>query len=105
MKKLTLLFMVVFLCAWTLDSFAQKVNVTFKVDMKVYAKKKIFVPGTDVVTVAGGFNNWLNTPPANTEKIMTGPGTDSIYTKTIQVDANQTYEYKYAIGTDWGKTN
>ncbi len=103
MKKLTLLFMVVFLCAWTLDSFAQKVNVTFKVDMKVYAKKKLFIPGTDVVTVAGGFNNWLNTPPANTEKILDGPGADSIYTKTLQVDANATYEFKYAIGTDWGK--
>ncbi len=101
MKKLTLLFALLLLCTWTLDSFAQKVNVTFKVNMKVQAKKKYFNPATDVVTVPGGFNNWLNTPPANTDKQLTGPGTDSIYTRTIQVDANKTYEYKYNIGLGW----
>lgn len=101
MKKLTLLFTVLFLCAWSTQSFAQKVNVTFKVNMKVQQMKGNFDPTKNVVTIPGGFNNWLNEPPANTDKTMTGPDADGVYTKTIQVDVNKTYEYKYNIGLGW----
>ncbi len=100
MKKLALLFAVVLLFAWTFDSFAQKVNVTFKVNMKVQAKKKYFNPATDKLVVVGSMNNWLSDAD-NSPKIMTSTTNDSIYTKTLQVDANKTYAYKYNIGLTW----
>lgn len=81
---------------------AQTVNVTFKVNMKVQAKKGFFKPGVDSVTIPGGFNNWLNDPPANLTKVMSDPDKDSIYTKTIALDkAKPNYEYKYNIGLGW----
>jgi hypothetical protein len=49
---------------------AQTVDVTFQVDMSVKIATGYFNPGSDVVTCPGGFNNWLNEPPPNTEKVM-----------------------------------
>jgi hypothetical protein len=80
---------------------AQTVDVTFRVNMKVQAKKGYFKPATDVVTIPGAFNNWLSEPPANTTKIMEDPDGDSIYSKTIQLTPSQQYEYKYNIGLGW----
>ncbi|NWF90895.1 MAG: T9SS type A sorting domain-containing protein [Ignavibacteriaceae bacterium] len=77
------------------------VDITFQVDMRVQAKKGFFKPATDVVTIPGAFNNWLNEPPANTDKVMSDVDGDSIYSKTITLTPGQTYEYKYNIGLGW----
>jgi len=76
-------------------------NVTFQVDMRVKMATGKFNPATDVVTCPGGFNNWLNEPPANSEKVMTDLDNDSVYNITIPMDLNQSYEYKFNIGTGW----
>jgi hypothetical protein len=86
--------------AWAMAS-AQTGNVTFQVDMRVQVLKGYFNPGTDVVTIPGGFNNWLNEPPANSEKTMDDSDNDTIYTKVITLNAGETYEYKYNIGLGW----
>jgi hypothetical protein len=80
---------------------AQNVDVTFQVDMGVKIALGYFNPSTDVVTCPGGFNNWLNEPPANTEKVMADADNDSIYTITISMAPSQTYEYKFNIGLGW----
>jgi hypothetical protein len=77
------------------------INVTFQVNMKVKIKESFFNPDSDVVTLPGGFDNWLNEPPANDTKQMSDPDVDSIYTKTIRMPASTTYEYKYCIGLTW----
>ncbi len=102
MKKLFILFSL-FLLFLAATSNAQQVNVTFQVDMNVQIQKGTFDPAIDSVTVAGGFNEWLNEPPANTEKVMDDGDGDGVYTKTIAMEGNQTYQYKYAIGLEWGR--
>ena len=76
-------------------------DVTFQVDMSVRIATGKFNPATDVVTCPGGFNNWLNEPPANSEKVMTDLDNDSVYTITIPMDKNKSYGYKFNIGTGW----
>jgi hypothetical protein len=80
---------------------AQNVNVTFEVDMGVQISKGNFDPTTEVVTIPGGFNNWLNEPPANTDKVLEDADGDSVYTKTISMAVSSNYEYKYNIGLGW----
>lgn len=80
---------------------AQTVDVTFQVDMRVKISTGYFNPGTDVVTCPGAFNNWLNEPPANTEKVMSDSDNDSVYTITIAMAPSATYEYKFNIGLGW----
>ena len=81
MRKSILLFSLLLITGVLLQ--AQTVDVTFQVDMSVKIATGYFNPATDVVTCPGGFNNWLNEPPANTEKVMTDPDNDSVYTITI----------------------
>jgi hypothetical protein len=69
--------------------------------MRVQARKGFFKPATDVVTIPGGFNNWLNEPPANSEKTMSDIDGDTVYSKTITLTPGQQYEYKYNIGLGW----
>ena len=76
-------------------------DVTFQVDMSVKIATGKFNPATDVVTCPGDFNNWLNEPPANSEKVMTDPDNDSVYTITIPVALNKSYGYKHNIGLGW----
>jgi hypothetical protein len=99
MKKILVLFSILFISFSAMN--AQDVNVTFQVDMRGQALSGNFDPATDVVTVPGGFNNWLNEPPANDTKTMDDADGDSIYTKTIAMAPNATYEYKYNIGLGW----
>ncbi len=99
MKKVFLLFSVLLVTGTFLR--AQDVNVTFQVDMSVKIATGYFVPGTDTVTCPGAFNNWLNTPPANSEKAMSDPDNDSIYTITIAMAPNTSYGYKFNVGTGW----
>ncbi|MDX1699814.1 MAG: T9SS type A sorting domain-containing protein, partial [Melioribacteraceae bacterium] len=78
------------------------VNVTFQVDMNVQITKGNFDPATEVVAVVGGMNNWLNDDEAtNAEKAMADDDADGIYTKTIAMQPNSSYDYKYNIGTAW----
>jgi len=99
MRKSILLFSLLLISGVLLQ--AQTVDVTFQVDMSVKIATGYFNPGSDVVTCPGGFNNWLNEPPANTEKVMTDPDNDSVYTITIAMAPSATYEYKFNIGLGW----
>ena len=101
MKKCFTMLAVMLLFGWTTTTLAQNVNVTFQVDMSIKIATGTFNPATDVVTCPGGFNNWLNEPPANTEKVMTDPNNDSVYTITISMAPSQSYEYKFNIGLGW----
>jgi Secretion system C-terminal sorting domain len=99
MKKLFLLISLMLITGVFLQ--AQTVDVTFQVDMRVKIATGYFNPSTDVVTCPGDFNNWLNEPPANTEKVMTDPNNDSVYSITINMAPNTTYGYKFNIGLGW----
>lgn len=100
MKKYLAILAVLLIGAFS-SSIAQNVNVTFQVDMSYQIATQNFDPAATVVTCPGGFNNWLNEPPANTEKVMTDADGDKIYTLTVAMAANNVYEYKYNIGTGW----
>lgn len=99
-RSLVFFFMVVFFMGITVLN-AQTVNVTFQVDMTVQIGKGYFDPAKDTLTCPGGFDNWLNEPPANSEKVMSDANNDKIYTITIAMAPNATYEYKYNIGMGW----
>jgi hypothetical protein len=99
MKKLFLLIISFLISGVFLQ--AQNVDVTFQVDMKVKIATGYFDPATDVVTCPGDFNNWLNEPPPNTDKVMTDTDNDSVYTITISMAPNTTYGYKFNIGLGW----
>lgn len=99
MKKSVLLILLLFFVASSFVS-AQKKNVTFNADMRIQEMLGKFAPATDKVTVPGAMNNWLNEPPANTEKVMTDADNDKIYTKTYSLDPG-TYDYKFNIGLGW----
>ena len=100
MKKCFTLVTLLLIFGWT-TIVAQTVNVTFQVDMSVKIATGYFNPSTDVVTCPGGFNNWLSEPPANSEKVMTDLDNDSVYTITIAMDPNKSYEYKFNVGSGW----
>lgn len=57
-----------------------------------------FDPETDVVRAAGSFQDWS---PANAPD-MSDPDGNATYVVTYEVKPNQTYAYKFVIGTDWG---
>ncbi|MBU0561533.1 MAG: T9SS type A sorting domain-containing protein [Bacteroidetes bacterium] len=73
------------------------VDVTFNVDMSVQTTKGNFNPASDVVRVAGSFQNWS---PADSPDMLDTDG-DSIYTTTFQINTGTDIEYKYLIGTNW----
>ncbi|NWF49655.1 MAG: T9SS type A sorting domain-containing protein [Ignavibacteriaceae bacterium] len=101
MKKFLVLIAAFVLVGFGSSLAQDSVDVTFRVNMSVKIKETYFNPATEVVTVPGGFNNWLNEPPANNTKTMSDADGDSIYTKTYKVAKNTTYEYKYNIGLGW----
>jgi hypothetical protein len=99
-RSLAFFFFVIFLMGIT-SLNAQTVNVTFQVDMSIQIAKGYFDPAKDTMTCPGGFNNWLNVPPPNTEKIMSDANNDKIYTITIAMAPSTRYEYKFNIGMGW----
>ncbi len=86
MRKLSLLFAVLFLGAWS-AAFAQNFDVTFQVNMSVQIAKGAFDPAKDAISVRGSFNEWGKTD-------MTDPDADKIYTVKVSVAAGQV-KYKY----------
>ena len=81
------LFLIISLFLITGVFLQAQVDVTFQVDMSVKIATGYFNPATEVVTCPGDFNNWLNEPPPNTDKVMTDPDNDSVYTITIAMAA------------------
>lgn len=75
---------------------APTINLTLSVDMSNMAAQ-FGAPNNDVVSVAGAFQGW--TPGAT---VLDDSDGDGIYTTTIEVDANATYQYKFLYGDDWG---
>lgn len=69
---------------------AAKVPVTFQVKMNIKMRELAFLPGSgDQVYVAGSFNGW------GTADTLTDPNSDSIYTKTVQLDEGVTVSFKF----------
>jgi len=98
MRKLFTLSLLLML-SFAFTTKAQKINLTLQVNMKVQIAKGNFNPSTDVVRCAGAFQGWDPT----TAPDMSDSDGDSIYTVTYSVDPNNTYEYKFLIGTNWGQ--
>jgi hypothetical protein len=99
MKKLLILSLILLVAAYS-NVDAQKKKVTFKADMRIEISKGTFKTATDVVTVPGGMNNWLNEPPANSTKVLTDADADQIYELMYELDPG-TYDYKFNIGLGW----
>jgi len=68
--------------------------VTFSVDMSFQTTLGNFVPGTDVLDVAGSFNGWSG------GDMLTDDDADGIYTGTFNIPAGA-IEYKFRINSNW----
>jgi hypothetical protein len=74
--------------------FTKNVNLTFQVDMKMMMRNSDFIiTSGDQVTVRGEFNNWGNAP--GKPDTLDDLNNDSIYTKTISIKENKSYQYKF----------
>ncbi|MCO6476319.1 MAG: lamin tail domain-containing protein [Phaeodactylibacter sp.] len=67
------------------------VNVTFRVDM---SQETVAPEG---VHLAGSFQNWM---PGDTP--MADDDGDGVWELTLMLEVNQTYEFKYVNGDQWG---
>ena len=72
------------------------VNVTFQVDMSIQQQMGNFDPATQTVSIPGSFNGWDT--GAN---LLSDDDGDLVYTTTLTLDPNTTYEYKYFAGGQW----
>ena len=98
MKKVFTTIIVFFIAMGVLYAQSDSVNVTFQVNMRVQILSGNFNPATDVVRAAGDFQGWA---PGSAPDMVDANG-DSIYAVTYKVQSNQSYQYKYLIGTAWG---
>ena len=80
-----------FLFIGSFHVFAQQVNVTFNVDMTYQSVSDLGVH------LAGSFQGW---DPSLTQ--MNDDNEDNIYSVTLVLDQNSTYEYKFINGNSWG---
>ena len=69
-------------------------SVTFSVDMSFQTTLGNFVPGTDVLDVAGSFNGWAG------GDMLTDDDADGIYEGTFSIPAGD-IEYKFRINSNW----
>ncbi len=74
-----------------LNSYAQESNVTFNVDMNTTAISP------NGVHLAGSFQNW---DPSTLE--LEDPDVDGIYSITVALENDSTFEYKFINGNSWG---
>ncbi len=72
------------------------VNVTFQVDMSVQAAMGNFDPATHTVSIPGAFNGW-----DTGADMLSDPDGDLVYSVTLTLDPNMTYEYKYFAMGQW----
>lgn len=80
------------------------VNVTFNVDLRIKVAEKLFLPGTDGVSVRGSFMNeagydgdWF---PSQGAFWLTDEDADTIYSLTLPIDSSSVgtlFEYKFQI--------
>ncbi len=74
--------------------FTKNVNLTFQVNMKMMMRNSDFINSSgDQVAVRGEFNNWGNAP--GKPDTLDDLNNDSIYTKTISIKENKSYQYKF----------
>ncbi|MFM7728875.1 MAG: hypothetical protein ACKO7B_19405, partial [Flavobacteriales bacterium] len=90
MKKILLSAAMIFIVCW---AWSQNVNVTFQVDMSQ-------VTGYTTPEVNGTFNGWCGNCNA-----MTYTGSNNIWSVTVNIPANQTYEYKFSHDSWGGQEN
>ncbi len=71
-------------------------NVSFTVDMRAQIAQGAYTPGTDEVSIRGGFNGWEST-------VLEPTNMDGIYTTTIYVegDFEDEVQYKFLINEDF----
>ncbi len=70
--------------------------ITFNVDMNMHIQNDDFHPGSDIVDVAGTFNNWEGSGA------MTDDDGDGIYSVTIpSATIGETIEFSYRINANW----
>ena len=74
-----------------LNTFAQESNVTFNVDMNPTAISP------DGIHIAGSFQNW---DPSTLQ--LEDPDVDGIYSITVPLENDSTFEYKFINGNSWG---
>ncbi len=74
-----------------LNTFAQESNVTFNVDMNTTAISP------DGIHIAGSFQNWN---PSTLQ--LEDPDVDGIYSITVALENDSTFEYKFINGNSWG---
>ena len=74
-----------------LNTFAQESNVTFSVDMNTTAISP------DGIHIAGSFQNW---DPSTLQ--LEDPDVDGIYSITVPLENDSTFEYKFINGNSWG---
>lgn len=73
-------------------------EITFNLDMTT---SSVYVPGTDVVYVAGGFPGAVWNEPGTNPALAFVAGTGGAMTLTLYMP-NGTYEYKYFLNATWG---
>ncbi|MCD4731961.1 MAG: hypothetical protein K8R74_15250, partial [Bacteroidales bacterium] len=80
---------------------AGKVNLMLSVNMTRQDQIGQFDPQTDTVRVTGNLvdPNWT---PAEAP-ILEDPDSNMVYVTTLQVDTSSSYDYKYLIGSAWGR--
>lgn len=80
---------------------AGKVNLMLSVNMTRQDQIGQFDPQTDTVRVTGNLVDSIWTPAE--APILEDPDSNMVYVTTLQVDNNSSYEYKYLIGSAWGR--
>lgn len=98
MKKL---FTLLLLVAFTGFSFAQTEQaVTFQVDMSAPIDNGDFVAGTDTLSITGSVNGWIE-PVAGPDYTLEDPDGNNIYTLTLNLFADSTYQFKFFKNSGW----
>lgn len=96
MKKLLTLFTLMILLSAVTINAQDSSDVTFQVDMGYHSSQGNFDPAADTVVVIGGFNQWTLATSVVMDTV--GSDVDTIYTATIKMPVDSTYEYKFNIG-------
>ncbi len=83
------------------DAPEGQVNLMLSVNMTRQDQIGEFDPASDTVRVTGDLVDPAWTPAE--APILTDEDGNLVYTTTVQVDESASYEYKYLIGSEWGR--